>query len=45
MQAKSKSEKRKLLTSHKDGDEYFAVWTGEWSSDVFEFPKENLLQF
>jgi hypothetical protein len=42
-QAQSKTEKRAMLATHQEGDEYFAAWTGKWRTDIFEFSVEYLV--
>ena len=34
-QAKTKSEKRAMITSAKESDILLAAWPGQWSQDIF----------
>jgi hypothetical protein len=34
-QAKTKTEKRAMITSAKESDILLAAWPGEWSQDIF----------
>lgn len=40
--AKNKTDKRAMVV--ENGDRLLAAWTGEWSTDIFEFPAEKLLE-
>jgi hypothetical protein len=43
-QAQSKTDKRRMFGELKAGDRTFAVWTGKWSSDLFELPVSELVK-
>lgn len=41
-QANSVTDKREMLRSLKKSHTLIAVWTGQWTSDAFQFPDELL---
>jgi hypothetical protein len=43
-QGKSKTDKRLMANEYHPGDKLIAVWTGQYSSDAFELPYEQLLE-
>jgi hypothetical protein len=44
-QAISVGEKRGLISQHDNSSTLLAVWTGQWSSDVFGVPDEYVAQW